>query len=121
MIRRLYDAYVDRLAADRGVVAFVKWFCLGFVLEVAFMLPAVPLLAVGVAISGDAGMDLAAISFIVVFMVARVFLFAMPCLAVAERKGLRSPAGWAAGGFVFGQVALGVIAALPPKAPAAAR
>jgi hypothetical protein len=114
VIARCYATYVDRLAADRGVVAFVKWFCLGLMLQVAFMLPALPLLVVGVAIGGESAMTFAAILFVVAFLATRVFLFALPCKAVAERKGLSFPLGWAAGGLVFGPIATGVIAALSP-------
>jgi len=119
VIARWYAKYLDLLAADRGVWAFFKWFVAGVVLQVVVMLPALPLLAVSVMIEGDAGKYLAVAGFLAAFAAARVFLFALPCGAVAERKGLGSRFGWGAGGFVFGQIALGLVAALPPKTGAA--
>jgi hypothetical protein len=119
VIARSYAKYVDLLAADRGVLAFFKWFVLGILLQVAFMLPALPLLAAAVILEGDAGKYVAVSGFLIAFAAARVFLFALPCAAVAERKGLGSRLAWGAGGLVFGQIILGVAAALPPRAPAA--
>jgi hypothetical protein len=119
VIARYYAKYVDWLAADRGVLAFFKWFVLGVVLQVVFLLPALPLLAVAVILEGDAGRYLAVSGFLIAFTAARVFLFALPCAAVAERKGLGSRLAWGAGGLVFGQIVLGVVAALPSRAPAA--
>jgi hypothetical protein len=120
MIRRLYDGYVDRVAAERGVWAFFKWFVIGFVLQVAFMIPALPLLVLGVVYDVHGGLYFSAVTFIVAFLSIRVFLFALPCRAVAERKRLPSPLGWAAGGMVFGQIALGLAAALAPAETATA-
>jgi hypothetical protein len=48
-----------------------------------------------------------------------VFLFALPCAAVAERKVLGSKLAWGAGGLLFGQWILALAAALPPKPTAA--
>ena len=115
MISRLYAKYLNLLAADRGVLAFFKWFVLGILLQVVVMLPAIPLLALGVVIQGDAGKFLAGAGFVAAFAAARVFLFALPCAAVAERKGLGSRFSWGAGGFIFGQIVLGLVAALPSK------
>ncbi len=107
MIARYYARYIDLLAADRGVIAFFKWFVVGFLLQIVFMLPVLPLLAVAVALEGDAGKSLAGAAFVAAFAAARVFLFALPCARVAERKGLGSRLAWGAGGFLFGQFALG--------------
>ena len=115
MIARCYAKYLDLLAADRGVLAFFKWFFAGILLQVVFILPAIPFLALGVVIEGDAGKFLAGAGFVIAFAAARVFLFALPCAAVAERKGLGSRFSWGAGGFVFGQIVLGLVAALPSK------
>ena len=115
MIARYYAQYVDLLAADRGVVAFFKWFLLGFALQIVVMLPALPLLAVAVLIEGDAGKYLAASAFLSAFAAQRVFLFVLPCARVAERKGLGSRWAWGAGGLFFGQWILGLAAALPPR------
>ena len=120
LIARYYAKYVDLLVADRGVVAFVKWFCLGFVLQVVFMIPALPLLIVGTAITDEGAMSATAAIFVVAFTATRVFLFALPCRDVAVRKGLRWPLIWAAGGLLLGQVALGVVAALEPRTGGAA-
>jgi hypothetical protein len=116
VIARYYAKYVDLLAADRGVLAFFKWFVLGILLQVVFMLPALPLLAVSVLLEGEAGKYLAVSGFLIAFAAARVFLFALPSADVAERKGLGSRWAWGAGGLVFGQIVLGLVAALPPKA-----
>ena len=120
MIRRLYDGYVDSVAADRGVWAFFKWFILGVVYQLALMIPAIPLLVVGVVLGADAAQFAAAAAFLAAFLATRVFLFALPCRTAAERKGLGSPLTWAVGGFVFGQIALGLVAALPPRTSTAA-
>ena len=120
MISRLYGRYVDLLAGEHGGVAFLKWFVLGVLLQIAFMLPAVPLVAASVLIEGDAGKTLAVSLFLAVFAAARVFLFAVPCARVAVRKGLGSRWAWGAGGLVFGQWILGLVAALRSKTPAAA-
>ena len=115
MIGRAYAKYVDWIAADRGVLAFFKWFFAGILLQVVFMLPAIPLLAAAAMIEGVAGKYLAVSGFLAAFVAARVFLFALPCSAVAERKGLGSRFTWGAGGLVFGQIVLGLVAALPSK------
>ena len=118
MIARYYAKYIDRVAADRGVLAFFKWFVLGLALQIVVLLPALPLLVVGVALQGDAGKTVAIYGFLTAFGAARVFLFALPCVRVAERKGLGARWAWAAGGLFFGQWILGLAAALPPKAVA---
>lgn len=119
MIVRLYARYLDLLAADRGALAFIKWFVAGVLLQIVAMLPAVPLLAAAVVIPGDAGKYLAVAAFVAAFLAVRVFLFALPCAEVAERKGLGLRWVWGVGGFVFGQWVLGLVAALAPT-PAAA-
>jgi hypothetical protein len=119
VISGLYAKYVDALAADRGVLAFFKWFFLGILLQIVFMLPSLPLLVVATMLEGAAGKYLAVASFLIAFAAARVFLFALPCSAVAERKGLGFGWVWGAGGLIFGQIVLGVAAALPSKASAA--
>jgi hypothetical protein len=121
MIGRFYAAYVDRLAADRGALAFIKWFLLGVVLQLSFMLPALPFLAIPIMREGEAGKILAVIGFLGTFLASRVFLFVLPCAAAAERKGLGSRATWGFGGFVFGPLVLGLAAALAPKTPAGER
>ncbi|MFI5348315.1 MAG: hypothetical protein ACHQ2Z_02120 [Elusimicrobiota bacterium] len=121
MIGRAYAKYVDWISADRGVLAFFKWFVAGILLQVVFMLPAIPLLAAAAIIEGDAGKYLAVTGFLTAFAAARVFLFALPCASVAERKGLGPRFTWGAGGFVFGQIALGLVAALPPRSAEAPR
>jgi hypothetical protein len=121
MIRRLYAAYVDRLAAERGMLAFIKWLLLGILLQLAFMLPALPLLAVSVLVEGEAGKFLAVAGFAVTFVATRVFLFVLPCASVAVRKNLGSRAVWGVGAFVFGPLALGLLTALSPRPPADAR
>jgi hypothetical protein len=115
LIARYYAKYIDRVAADRGVLAFFKWFVLGLALQIVVLLPALPLLVVGVALQGDAGKTVAIYGFLTAFAAARVFLFALPCARVAERKGLGARWAWAAGGLLFGQWILGLAAALPPK------
>ncbi len=121
MIGRFYAAYLDRLAADRGALAFAKWFLLGVVLQLSFMLPALPLLAVSVILQGEAGKVLAVAGFAGTFLATRVFLFVLPCASVAERKGLGSRATWGVGGFVFGPLVLGLLAALAPRNAGGAR
>lgn len=115
MIARYYAKYVDLVAADRGLLAFFKWWVLGLALQIAVMLPALPLLVVAVALQGDAGKTVAVSGFLTAFGAARVFLFALPCARVAERKGLGSRWAWGAGGLFFGQWILAVAASLPPR------
>jgi hypothetical protein len=114
VIGRYYAKYVDLLAADRGVVAFFKWFVVGFLLQVVAMIPVLPLLAFAVVTEGDAG-KAAAFAFLIAFGAARVFLISLPCARVAERKGLGSRLAWGAGGLLFGQWILALAAALPPR------
>lgn len=115
MIARYYAKYVDSAAADRGVLAFFKWWFLGFALQIAVLIPALPLLVAGAALHEDAGASVAIFGFLTAFAAARVFLFALPCARVAERKGLGARWVWGAGGLVFGQWVLAVAAALPSK------
>lgn len=115
MIARWYAKYLDLLAAERGVLAFFKWWVLGIALQIVVMLPAIPLLVLGVALEGDAGRSVAVGSFLTAFTAARVFLFVIPCARVAERKVLGAPWAWGAGGLFFGQWILALAAALPPK------
>jgi hypothetical protein len=121
VIARYYEKYVDLVAADRGLLAFFKWWIMGMALQIILMLPCLPLLVVGVALQGDAGKSVAVASFLTAFAAARVFLFVIPCARVAERKVLGAPWAWGAGGLFFGQWILALSASLPPKsAPAAA-
>jgi hypothetical protein len=115
VIARYYAKYVDLAAADRGVLAFFKWFVLGILLQIVVMLPALPLLAAATLIEGDAGKYLAVGALLAAFAAARVLLFALPCASVAERKVLGSKLAWGAGGLLFGQWILALAAALPPK------
>jgi hypothetical protein len=117
VIPRLYARYVDLLAADRGALAFVKWFFAGLLLQIVVLLPALPLLAAAIMVGGDAGRYLSSAAFLAAFAAARVFLFAVPCARVAERKLLPWPPAWGAGGLLFGQWVLGLAAALPPNPP----
>ena len=120
MIARYYEKYVDLAAADRGLLAFFKWFVVGILLQVLVMLPAIPLLVVGVALQGDAGKTVAVASFLTAFAAARVFLFVIPCARVAERKALGAPWAWGAAGLVFGQWILALAASMPPRTAHAA-
>ena len=115
MIRRLYDAYVDRLAADRGVTAFVKWFAAGFLMQLAFVAPGLGLIAWGAAVARGVGSLIATLTFAALVLAARIFIFALPCKIAAERKGLGPWEYWGVGGFIFGPLALALVAALSPK------
>jgi hypothetical protein len=115
VIARYYEKYVALAAADRGLLAFFKWFVVGILLQVVVMLPAIPLLVVGVALQGDAGKTVVVASFLTAFAAARVFLFVIPCARVAERKVLGAPWAWGAAGLFFGQWILALAASLPPK------
>jgi hypothetical protein len=90
------------------------------VLQLACMIPALPLLALSVLSEAQAGRVVAVAGFAVAFLASRTFLFVLPCAAVADRKGLGWRATWGVGGFVFGPIVLALAAALPPRAPAAA-
>jgi len=120
VIARYYAKYVDKIAADRGVLAFFKWWLAGLALQILLLLPALPLLVVGTVLREDAGGSVAVFGFLASFAAARVFLFAVPCARVAARKGLGAPWAWGAGGLVFGQWILAVAACLPPRRPAEA-
>ena len=120
VIARWYAKYLDLLAADRGVLAFFKWWVIGLALQIVVLLPALPLLVVAVALQGDAGKTVAVTGFLTAFGAARVFLFALPCARVAERKVLGSRWAWGVGGLLFGQWILGLAASLPPRAAAGA-
>jgi hypothetical protein len=120
VISRTYAKYVDRLASDRGLLAFFKWFVVGFLLQIVAMIPVLPLLAYAVLTEGDAG-KAAAAAFLTAFAAARVFLIALPCARAAERKGLGSRLAWGAGGLVFGQWMLALAASLPPRSARAPR
>ena len=117
MIFKLYAGYVDRMAADRGALAFFKWFMVGVVLQVAFIVPAAPLLALAMLTESDVAKIAALLVFLAAFAALRIFLFAWPCAEVSGRKGYHRPWAWFAGGLVFGQFATGLIGALPAKAP----
>ena len=118
MIARYYAKYVDLVAADRGVLAFFKWWIAGLSLEILLLIPALPLLVVGSVLREDAGGSVAVFGFLTAFAAARVFLFAIPSARVAERKGLGVRWAWGIGGFAFGQWILAVAASLPPRIPA---
>lgn len=121
MIARYYATYVDKIAADRGVLAFFKWWLAGFALQILLLIPALPLVVVGSVLRRDAGGSVAIFGFLTAFAAARVFLFVVPCARVAERKRLGAPWAWGAGGLVFGQWILAVAASVPPRAAAAGR
>jgi hypothetical protein len=120
VIARYYAKYVERIAADRGVLAFFKWWVAGFALQILLLIPALPLLVVASVLRQDAGGSVAVFGFLTAFVAARVCLFVVPCARVARVKGLGAPWAWGAGGLLVGQWILAVAASLPPRTPPAA-
>ena len=120
MIARYYALYVERAAADRGLLAFFKWWIVGFALQIALLIPALPLLVVGSVLRQDAGGTVAVYGFAAAFIAARVCEFVVPCSRVAKLKGLGAPWAWGAGGLIIGQWSLALAASLPPRSPAGA-
>lgn len=121
MIARYYARYVERVAADRGLLAFFKWWVAGFALQILLLIPALPLLVVASVLRQDAGGSVAVFGFLTAFVAARVCLFVVPCARVARLKGLGAPWAWGAGGLLIGQWCLALAAALPPRPSVGAR
>jgi hypothetical protein len=119
MIRKLRDGYVDRVAAESGALAFVKWLVIGMFLQVVCMLPFTPLMMATMLLPEDAQPLAGGILFLTAFLLVRWFLFALPCaeVGVIKRRGSRN--AWLICGLIFGMFTLGVAAALEPKKRAA--
>lgn len=115
MIQRLRDRYVDALAAERGVLAFFKWFLIGLVLQVLFMIPLMPLVLSALLLPPDLQPLVGSAAFFAAFLAVRVFLFALPCAEAGELKRRGSRTAWLVCGVLFGMFTLGAAAALEPK------
>lgn len=120
MIRRLRDRYVDAIAADSGVVAAVKWFVIGVVLQVLFMIPLMPLVLSVLALRADLQPLVGGAVFFAAFLTVRVLIFALPCAEVGDIKRRGTRGLWLACGVLFGMFALAAAAALEPR-PAGAK
>ena len=120
MIARWNDAYVRALAAERGALAFVKWFAIGLVFQVAFMIPLLPLMLSTLLLPEALQPAVGTSVFFICFVTVRVFLFALPCAEAGRLKGRGSRTLWLASGVVFGMFALGACAALEPRGGARA-
>jgi hypothetical protein len=115
MIQRLREGYVGAVAADRGALAFVKWFVIGLFLQVLFLIPLLPLMLATLTLREDLQPLVGSLVFFACFLTTRVFLFALPCAEVGARKRRGQRWLWLTSGVVFGMFALGVAAALEPK------
>jgi len=115
MLQKLRDRYVDAIAADRGALAFFKWFLIGMVLQVLFLIPLLPLVLSALLLPPDLQPLFGGAAFFAAFLAVRVFLFALPCAEAGELKRRGSRTAWLVCGVLFGMFALGAAAALEPK------
>jgi len=115
MIGRLHDGYVSRLAADRGALAFVKWFAIGLFLQVLLLIPLLPLMLATLKLREDLQPLVGSAVFFACFLTVRVFAFAIPSAEAGAIKRRGSRWLWLSAGVVFGMFALGVVAALAPE------
>lgn len=115
MIGQLRRKYVSAVAAESGVVAFVKWWAIGLVLQTILIVPLIPLAFVGMAAPESARPLVGGAAFAAGFLCLRVFLFGVPCADVGALKRRGTRGLWLAGGVVFGMYALGLAAALSPE------
>ena len=74
MIRRLRDGYVDRVAADSGALAFVKWLVIGMFLQVVCMLPFMPLMLATMLLPEDVQPLAGGAVFLAAFLLVRLVL-----------------------------------------------
>ncbi len=112
MIGRWYAAYVERMAAASGVLAFAVWLAVSVVLQILATFLSVPVVLLSLLAPYGMRQSLNVWLFLLCFFAARVVICVIPGWRVADRKG-RAPWLWGALTFGLGQFALALLAALP--------
>lgn len=114
MIGRWYALYEDRMSADSGWLAFFVWFGVSVALQFVATFLCVPIVLLALLAPHGMHQSLNAYLFLLCFFGARIVICVIPAARVAENKR-RGPGWlWGAGALAFGQLALAIVAGLPP-------
>lgn len=114
MIGSWYGKYCDAVAADAGAWAFFKWLAVGVGLQFVAVFLGLPIVMLSLAAPEPMRKAVSAWLFILCFFAARWLICVIPSARAADHKG-RTPGWlWGALALCFGQLALAIIAGLPP-------